>query len=302
MGKLAIKIDVDTYRGTKEGNIALANMLSKVDAPALFLFSLGPDNTGKALRRIFTKGFLKKCLRSNVAGNYGLKTLMYGTLLPAPNIGKKCKIQMQEIAKMGFECGIHSWNHFKWQDYLFKMSKEEIEAEFTKARNAFKDIFGYEASSSGTAGWQCSPLSLEVQDQANLKFSSDTRNGVPFIPQMGGKIFKTLQIPSTMLTLDEMLGRFSIDEILNRNLSEIEKDGMHVMTIHSELEGMAYTSYFEKFLSQAKKRNVEFFSLNDYADELLKNRNALPIKEIQMLPFESRSALLAQTNKGKGKT
>lgn len=295
MGKLAIKIDVDTYRGTKEGNPKLAQILSEAEAPALFLFSLGPDNTGKALRRIFTKGFVKKCLRSNVAGNYGLKTLMYGTLLPAPNIGKKCKVQMQAIRKMGFECGIHSWNHFKWQDYLFKMSKAEIAEEFGKAREAFREIFGFEANCCGAAGWQCSPLSLEVQDEANLKFCSDTRNGEPFIPQMGGKVFKTLQIPSTMLTLDEMLGRFSLEEILRKNLDEASSEGMHLMTIHSELEGMAYAEYFEKFLKAAKEREVEFVSLNAYADELLKDREKLPVKEVKLLPFEGRSALLAQS-------
>lgn len=294
MGKLAIKIDIDTYRGTRDGTVKLAEILAANKAPALFLFSLGPDNTGKALRRIFTRGFIKKCLRSNVAGNYGLKTLMYGTVLPAPIIYRKCAPQMRKIRDMGFECGIHSWNHFRWQDYLFDMSKAEIDEEFNKARRAFFDVFGFEANSSGTAGWQCSPLSLEVQDQCNLKFSSDTRNGAPFIPQMGGKIFNTIQIPSTMLTLDEMLGRYTLDEIFERNLSEVKADGMHIMTIHSELEGMAYAQYFEKFLVKAKECGVEFFSLNDYADELLKDKSALPIKEIKMLPYEGRSAMLAQ--------
>ena len=99
----------------------------------------------------------------------------------------------------------------------------------------------------------------------------------------------------TMLTLDEMLGRFSLEEILNKNLDEAASEGMHVMTIHSELEGMAYAEYFEKFLKSAKERGVEFVSLNDYADELLKGKNRLPVKEVKMLPFEGRSALLAQS-------
>ena len=94
--KLAVKIDVDTYRGTRDGVLPLCKVLKKHGVPATFLFSFGPDNTGKALRRIFRKGFLKKCLRSNVAGNYGLKTLMYGTLLKAPRIAKLCAAQMRK--------------------------------------------------------------------------------------------------------------------------------------------------------------------------------------------------------------
>ena len=87
MKQLALKIDVDTLRGTLEGVPALVSVLQKHAAQATFLFSLGPDNTGRALRRIFRPGFLKKVFRTNVAGNYGLKTLMYGTLIPGPDIG-----------------------------------------------------------------------------------------------------------------------------------------------------------------------------------------------------------------------
>ena len=136
--KIAIKIDVDTYRGTREGVPALAALFKKHSVPATFLFSFGPDNTGKALRRIFRKGFLKKCLRSNVAGNYGIKTLLYGTLLPAPKIARLCADTMRAVANDGFECGIHCWDHFKWQDYLFTMRDTEVAAEFSNALAEFE--------------------------------------------------------------------------------------------------------------------------------------------------------------------
>lgn len=293
MGRLAIKIDVDTYRGTRDGALPLCDMLERAGAPALFLFSMGPDNTGKALRRIFRRGFVKKCLRSNVAGNYGLKTLMYGTLLPAPDIGRRCAEQMRETSRRGFSCGIHSWNHFKWQDYLFDMDFDDVLGEFSKAAAAFCDVFGFSPASCGAPGWQCSPVSLEVQDGFGLKFCSDVRGSRPFMPVMGGRKFSTLQIPSTLPTLDELLGTLTLPEISARYFSEIEKDGNHVLTIHSELEGMAYAEYFSGFLEEAKRRGVEFFSLDAWADELLKNPGSIPEAEIQMRPFPGRSGLLA---------
>ena len=156
--KLAVKVDVDTYRGTREGVVSLCKIFRKYSLPGTFLFSLGPDNTGKALRRIFRPGFLKKCLRSNVAGNYGLKTLLYGTLLPAPEIGKLCADQMRAAAGDGFECGIHSWDHFKWQDYIFDMRKSQIEAEFNAARSEFEKIFGFPARWNKAPGGRFSTL------------------------------------------------------------------------------------------------------------------------------------------------
>src|SRR5580698_5059266 len=88
---IAIKIDVDTDRGTRIGIPNLLKLFSDLNIPATFLFSLGPDNTGRAIKRIFRPGFLKKVSRSSVVSMYGIRTLLNGTLLPAPHIGKRNK-------------------------------------------------------------------------------------------------------------------------------------------------------------------------------------------------------------------
>lgn len=291
--KIAIKIDVDTYRGTREGVPALAALLKKHSVPATFLFSFGPDNTGKALRRIFRKGFLKKCLRSNVAGNYGIKTLLYGTLLPAPKIARLCADTMRAVANDGFECGIHCWDHFKWQDYLFTMRDTEVAAEFSNALAEFEKVFGRVARCCGAPGWQISPAALALEDSAGLLYASDSRGESAFIPKMGGKTFKTIQIPSTLPTLDEILGIVKIGEVSQMHFDKMASQKYSVMTAHAELEGMAYLEWFDGFLSEAKKRGAEFYSLEKRAEELSANRAALPVCEIEMSPFPGRSGLLA---------
>ncbi|HWW73168.1 MAG TPA: xylanase, partial [Duganella sp.] len=87
---LTLKIDVDTFRGTRLGVGNLVRMLGAHRANATFLFSLGPDHTGWALRRALRPGFFSKVARTSVVEHYGLKTLMYGTLLPGPDIGRRC--------------------------------------------------------------------------------------------------------------------------------------------------------------------------------------------------------------------
>jgi len=58
---VALKVDVDTYAGTRDGVSNLLADMTRFGVKATFYFSMGPDNSGKALRRIFTrKGFLKK--------------------------------------------------------------------------------------------------------------------------------------------------------------------------------------------------------------------------------------------------
>jgi len=291
--KLAVKVDVDTFRGMRDGVAGLCSVLKKHGAPATFLFSFGPDNTGKSLCRVFRPGFLKKCLRSNVAGNYGLKTLMYGTLLPAPIIYRRCAEEIANVGMGGFECGVHSWDHFKWQNKLFGLRKTEVQSEFAKACVEFEKIFGRRPECCGAPGWQISPDALEVEDEAGLLYASDCRGRFPFIPSMGGKKFKTLQIPSTLPTLDEVLGETPLADVAELHFKSMESEEYSVITVHAELEGMAYLEWFDKFLAQAEKRGVEFYSLADRARSLLADRAKIPVGEIEMSPFAGRSGLLA---------
>ncbi len=293
MPKLLIKIDVDTYKGTKEGLEPLCKVFEKHSMPALFLFSFGPDNTGKALRKIFRKGFLKKCLRSNVTGNYGIKTLLYGTLLPAPIIYKKCRNEILDVKKRGFACGIHSWDHFNWQENLLGMSYEETKKDFESAQKAYKELFNEDAICCGAAGWQCSKNALLLQDESKLLFASDARGYSPFLPKINGEDFFTLQIPSTLPTLDELLGTMSLEEITNEYMRLITKRELSVMTTHAELEGLAYIDWLDELLGKLKSKDVVFDSFENVANNLLQDKAKIRRYEIAMSNFPNRSGLIA---------
>src|SRR4029078_9029608 len=112
---LALKVDVDTLRGTREGVPSLAVLLKKHAAAATFLFSLGPDHTGRAIKRAFRRGFIGKGRRTSRTRHYGLRTLLYGTLVPGPHIGSGCAEILRGIDRRGFEVGVHTYDRVKWQ-------------------------------------------------------------------------------------------------------------------------------------------------------------------------------------------
>src|SRR6202161_2336358 len=87
--RIGLKVDVDTLRGTREGVPRLAALFKQHALGATFYFSVGPDHTGRALKRMFRKGFAQKVARTSVLKHYGLKTLMYGVLLAGPDIGRE---------------------------------------------------------------------------------------------------------------------------------------------------------------------------------------------------------------------
>jgi undecaprenyl phosphate-alpha-L-ara4FN deformylase len=288
---IAIKIDVDTEIGTRIGVPNLLSLLKNLEIPATFYLSLGPDNTGRAIQRIFRKGFFKKCSRTNVLGIYGLRTLLNGVLLPGPHIGKKHEKILQLIKNEGFDIGIHAYDHQKWQDGVSDMSQEKISLEFQKALDEFKQIFNTAAITAAAPGWQANEKTLAVYDQANLQYASDCRGHSPFFPKIGNKTYNTLQIPTTLPTLDELLGRISEENLTDHYLSLLKSDKFNVLTIHSELEGMKYLTWFHSFLLESKKQNIKFILLSEIAKS-----NNFPICELMQKEIEGRSGKLAWQN------
>lgn len=295
MPVVALKIDVDTERGTREGVPALVDLLEEFRAPASFLFSLGPDNTGKAIQRIFRPGFFKKVQRTSVVQMYGIRTLLNGTLLPAPHIGRRHAAVMRDVRDRGFETGIHCYDHFHWQDHLFRMSPDEVTAEFQRARDEYQRIFGTPAATAGAPGWQASAASREAYDHADLLYSSDTRGSSPFLPEIGGRVFKTLDIPSTLPTFDELIGRpdFPTESIVAYYTRLLRHDQPNVFTLHAEIEGMAMRPLFRALLKAWSDSGVRFVRMDDIARELLGNRDGIPIAPLQMAEIDGRSGQVA---------
>jgi len=298
--KIALKIDVDTYRGTIEGVPRLMALLKKYDARATFLFSLGADHTGRAIKRVFRPGFFSKVSRTSVVEHYGVKTLLYGTVLPGPDIGRKCAPIFRDVAAAGFEVGIHTWDHVKWQDGVGTdtqhASNEWTEQQMRAACERFAEIFGTPARTHGAAGWQMNPHAIRLTQRLGFDYASDTRGAHPFIPVVRGEITRCVQIPSTLPTLDELIGLdgWTPDNVHEHilKISQTAASGHgHVYTLHAELEGMKLEPVFERLLAGWRARGDELLATRDIASGL--DINALPHHSIVWEEVPGRSGVLA---------
>ncbi len=292
---LAIKVDVDTDRGTRTGVPNLLALFDEFRVKATFLFSLGPDNTGRAIKRIFRPGFLSKVSRTSVVSTYGIRTLLNGVLLPGPHIGRRNEGVMRKARDRGHEVGIHCYDHIRWQDGLANMTSAEVFAEFGKARAEFERIFREPAKTAGSAGWQANRFSLAAYDDAELLYASDTRGTHPFYPRIGNTVYGTLQIPTTLPTLDELLGRSGHpeDRIVDYYLSLLRPDALNVLTAHAELEGMKNLALFRTFLARLRDSAVRIIKLDDFARDLSKNPSAVPVCDLASGTVDGRSGTLA---------
>jgi len=304
--KLALKIDVDTYRGTREGIARLTDILQRHGAGATFLFSLGPDHTGRAIKRALRPGFMDKVGRTSVLSHYGVRTLLYGTLLPGPDIGRRCADTLRRVRDLGFEVGIHTWDHVKWQDGVARADARWTEWEMALARQRFREVFGTDAEVHGAAGWQMNVHAWRRTQSFGFRYASDTRGTHPFIPVIRAEIVACPQLPTTLPTLDEMIG---LDGVTEANVAErllertaVDGDGSrldagcalspdHVYTLHAELEGMKLAPVFERLLEGWKSQGYELVAMREIAAGL--RTESLPLHSVVDAPLPGRSGTLA---------
>lgn len=295
--QIALKVDVDTLRGTLDGVPRLLRLLEMRGLQASFLFSVGPDHTGRALKRIIRPGFLSKVLRTSVPSTYGWKTLAYGTVLPGPMIGQQAQEPMLNARSAGHEVGLHSWDHVRWQDAVAHKARRWTTQEWQRGLQGYTQIFGEPPRCFGAAGWQINSHVLQLQSDMDpaLNWASDTRGTGPFYPRIGEVVSRCLQLPTTLPTMDELIGREGVnaDTVPDRLLQCVmeKQQDMHVFTLHAELEGGPLLQAFSRTLDRWQALGAQLLTLGDLARKL--DHSTLPVAPIVRARISGRSGKLA---------
>jgi peptidoglycan/xylan/chitin deacetylase (PgdA/CDA1 family) len=269
--RVTLKVDVDTKVGFIHGVRNLADLMAEKGVKASYFLSMGPDHSGRALKRLFRPGFLAKQMRSGAASAYGPVTMLYGLLLPGPIIAKAAPGLPNRLINEGHEVGVHAWDHVFWHDYLRRMDRSRLSRELGLAFGLFEEITGFWPSTFASPGWQITDQAFSALYDLGVRHVSTTRGTRAFFPRLQNKTLPMLEIPTTLPTLDEVMGRNGLTkENAAKYLADLVEPGkLNVFTLHGEVEGREMAFVLREFLQRLLDRGVVFERLIDTATRLL---------------------------------
>lgn len=284
-----LRVDADTLRGTREGVPRLLSLLEHAGVRATFFFSVGPDNMGRHLWRLFRPKFLWKMIRTSAPSLYGWSILRCGVIGTGPDIGVACGDIIRRTASLGHEVGLHAWDHQRWQS--MNMDKPAaIDREVRLGYDRLGDILGAPPTCSAAPAWRAPEEVIAVKKEYPFLYNSDCRGRECFIPT-GSYGAGQPQVPVTLPTYDEIMGRGELrEEHYNRwLLQQFKPERLNVLCIHAEVEGIAKAGLFREFLDDARRGGLRFTRL----DEVLRSQHAVRQSPITMAAMAGREGLLS---------
>ena len=138
------------------------------------------------------------------------------------------------------------------------------------------------------------PQALRLTQRLGFSHASDCRGSHPFIPVWNAEIVTCPQLPTTLPTLDELIGIAGVDENnVHQRLLALTREAPasgHVFTLHAELEGMKLLPVLEKLLLGWREQGYRLTTLRGVRAGL--DPDALPRHEILWGSVPGRSGEL----------
>lgn len=267
--KIALRIQVGTLAGARQGVPHLLDCLQSLAAKASFFLSLGPDQSGRAFRQAL--GLRRHCW----------KTPLRGTLIPAGEIGRKAAEPLMQIEALGFEAGLSAWNRVAWEKQASQADNDWIAGELQQAVESFTRLFGHAPRLFAAPDWQANRHALRLMQRQGFVCASDCRGEHPFLPIWDGEPLPCPQLPTTLPTLEELLQQGDSPDAAVQRLTDMTRHirRPQVFSLRAEQEALGHLDALTRIWQAWQAQGHELVSLSELAATL--DKTSLPYAEMR---------------------
>ena len=297
--RIALKIDVPTYRSALAGIPHLVEILRRNRATASFAVAFGPDRSGAALTQLFNPARHGRAINSGLSAHFGFGALFYGSLLPAPHIGRRCVDALHAAQEAGCEIGIAGWDALDWACQAMNADAAWSLKQMEQARSAFEKTFATAPKLHAAPAWRSNPHALRLTQRLGFSHASDCRGTHPFVPVWNGEIVRCPQFPTTLPTLDELAGRGTpdLDDIRARLLALTVQPAPqgHVFSLRAPHKPEKLDEFLEQLFAGWREQGYELTSIQTLASAF--DVNKLPRHELIVDTVPGRCGTLLMQGK-----
>jgi peptidoglycan/xylan/chitin deacetylase (PgdA/CDA1 family) len=238
--QLGLRIVVATARGARRAAPRLVELLRRHGASATFYFNLGPQRLHR--------------------------------WLPGSSVAAQAADAMRAVREAGFEVGIYGWDCVRWRHRVAHGDFAWTEEALRRACAAFERLFGESPRTHAAPGWQMNRHAFRLTQRLGFDYASDTRGEAPFVPVVEAELVACPQVPTTLPTLRELVGR---EGVRRRNVHErilaaaaAAPRASHVLTLVAERDAGRYLSACERLLEGSRALGFEIVPLRLLAQNI----------------------------------
>ena len=295
---IALRIEVRTLPGALAGVPSLLRLLERYEVQATFLFALGPDRSAWTHWPLSAEPLGERRrtepLRAPDPGGR-----LRGLLPPAPLMGPRVLEVMRACRDAGHELGCLASDPVDWERHAAHADAAWTSARIEQAVSDFEALIGTPPALFAAPGWQLNPHLLAAESRLGLRYASDTRGRGPFRPLLLGVHGDCPQVPVTLPTLSELIGRDGVTvEKLHEYVfaeSQYVVPHGHCFAASAEIEGMAMLNVMERLLTMWRGVWGRTGPMRDLLSDI--DRRHLPTHQVGWTEVSGRTGYLAMQGK-----
>jgi peptidoglycan/xylan/chitin deacetylase (PgdA/CDA1 family) len=273
--KLALRIDVDTAAGMRDGVPFMLDALERYDMYATFFITGKECGRGAFLRRWRDPHYRA---RYRKLGLPKLARFAWRSLCAGGRVMSSCPEVIQRIEQDGHELGLHGFDHGWWADHVWTADARELEEEMERAYLASTEVTMSTLLPWASPAWRTTEHVVKHVQKFGVQYLAEAWGREPFVTVVADGEIPLVHLPITLPGFEGLVFQDGLEPVdaIEAVLDAIGNRPSAAMCMHGYFEGILQRDLFTGFLEGCKSRGLATVTFAHAADRFAGSLDQLP--------------------------